>query len=57
LLKLSTDKILYEDEIFKKWTQLYAKNQDLFFEHYIKAHAKLSELGSKFHPKQGFYFS
>eukprot|EP01083_Nonionella_stella_P233907 823678_1 len=46
LLKLSTDKILYVDAEFKKYTMFYGQNQNKFFEDYVKAHVKLSECGS-----------
>jgi len=55
LLQLSTDKVLFVDENFKKYSELYAKNRDQFFQDYVKAHQKLSELGSKFNPSNGFY--
>ena len=55
LLQLSTDQILFIDPIFRKYAKLYAKNQNQFYEDYIAAHVKLSELGSKFRPSQGFY--
>jgi len=50
LLQLSTDKVLWIDAEFKKYAQQYAKDQNKFFEDYVKAHVKLSECGSKFRP-------
>lgn len=55
LLQLSTDKILHIDPIFKKYAEYYANNSNAFIEDYTKAHVKLSQLGSTFRPKQGFY--
>ncbi|KAL3690506.1 hypothetical protein R1sor_016815 [Riccia sorocarpa] len=54
LLVLPTDKILTEDSEFKKYTEKYAEDQDAFFKDYALAHAKLSELGSKWDPEGGF---
>lgn len=48
LLKLSTDKTLFDDEGFKPFAEKFRDDQDAFFESYAKAHKQLSELGSKF---------
>jgi len=48
LLWVETDQSLIDDPKFTIWYQRYAKEQDLFFDHYAKAHKKLSELGSEF---------
>ncbi|CAE7637849.1 APX8 [Symbiodinium sp. CCMP2592] len=53
LLWFPTDEALHTDPEFKKYFELYAKDQDAFFKDYAKAHKKLSELGSKFEPAQG----
>lgn len=53
LLKLSSDKTLFEDEGFKPFAEKFRDSQDAFFESYAKAHKKLSELGSKFDPADG----
>lgn len=53
LLKLSTDKILFADPGFKPFAEKFRDSQDAFFESYVKAHKKLSELGSKFEPAEG----
>lgn len=50
LLKLSTDRTLFEDEGFKPFAEKFRDSQDAFFESYAKAHKILSELGSKFEP-------
>uniref|UniRef100_A0A7S2V2W5 Plant heme peroxidase family profile domain-containing protein n=1 Tax=Fibrocapsa japonica TaxID=94617 RepID=A0A7S2V2W5_9STRA len=53
LLKLETDTSLFLDEGFLPTAQKYKSDQDAFFEDYAAAHAKLSELGSKFEPAEG----
>ncbi|VAI15011.1 unnamed protein product [Triticum turgidum subsp. durum] len=50
LLVLPTDAVLFEDSSFKIYAEKYAEDQDTFFEDYAEAHAKLSNLGSKFDP-------
>ncbi|KAH7663215.1 Class I peroxidase protein [Dioscorea alata] len=45
LLKLPTDKTLLEDPVFRKYVELYAKDEDAFFKDYAESHKKLSELG------------
>ena len=53
LLKLSSDRTLFEDDGFKPFAEKFRESQDAFFESYAKAHKKLSELGSKFEPAGG----
>lgn len=53
LLKLSTDKTLFDDDGFKPFAEKFRDSQDAFFESYAKAHKKLSEQGSKFDPAEG----
>jgi len=53
LLKLSTDRILFNDEGFKPFAEKYKASEAAFFADYAQAHAKLSELGSKFQPAEG----
>ncbi|KQJ92013.1 probable L-ascorbate peroxidase 6, chloroplastic/mitochondrial [Brachypodium distachyon] len=53
LLVLPTDAVLFEDPSFKIYAERYAEDQDTFFEDYAEAHAKLSNLGSKFDPPKG----
>ena len=48
LLKLSTDKTVFDDDGFRPFAEKFRDSQDAFFESYAKAHKKLSELGSKF---------
>lgn len=45
LLKLPTDKALVEDPAFRRYVELYAKDEDAFFREYAESHKKLSELG------------
>ncbi|KAD7117700.1 hypothetical protein R6Q59_013742 [Mikania micrantha] len=45
LLKLPTDKALVEDPKFRRYVELYAKDEDAFFKDYAESHKKLSELG------------
>ncbi|CAB4287827.1 unnamed protein product [Prunus armeniaca] len=45
LLKLPTDKVLVEDPVFRRYVELYAKNNEAFFRDYAVSHKKLSELG------------
>ncbi|XP_042509567.1 probable L-ascorbate peroxidase 4, peroxisomal isoform X2 [Macadamia integrifolia] len=49
LLQLPTDKALLEDPEFRRYVELYAKDEDVFFRDYAESHKKLSELG--FTPK------
>ncbi|CAA3009891.1 probable L-ascorbate peroxidase 6, chloroplastic isoform X2 [Olea europaea subsp. europaea] len=54
LLVLPTDAVLFEDPSFKEYAEKYAADQDAFFKDYAEAHAKLSNLGAKFEPPEGF---
>ncbi|KAL1554441.1 L-ascorbate peroxidase 3 [Salvia divinorum] len=45
LLKLSTDLALLDDPDFRRYVELYAKDEDAFFRDYTESHKKLSELG------------
>ncbi|CAM0911698.1 unnamed protein product [Alopecurus aequalis] len=51
LLKLPTDKALLDDPEFRRYVELYAKDEDIFFKDYAESHKKLSELG--FTPRSG----
>jgi L-ascorbate peroxidase len=51
LLKLPTDKALLDDPEFRRYVELYAKDEDTFFKDYAESHKKLSELG--FTPRSG----
>ncbi|XP_006652305.1 probable L-ascorbate peroxidase 7, chloroplastic [Oryza brachyantha] len=54
LLVLPTDAALFEDPTFKVYAEKYAEDQEVFFKDYAGAHAKLSNLGAKFNPPEGF---
>ncbi|KAE8689061.1 putative L-ascorbate peroxidase 3 [Hibiscus syriacus] len=45
LLKLPTDRALLDDPEFRKYVELYAKDEDAYFQDYTESHNKLSELG------------
>jgi catalase (peroxidase I) len=48
LVMLPTDYSLVKDGSFKKWVDVYAKDNDKFFEDFSKVVAKLFELGVPF---------
>ncbi|GAB4847554.1 L-ascorbate peroxidase 3 [Ancistrocladus abbreviatus] len=45
LLKLLTDEVLVDDPEFRRYVELYAKDEEAFFRDYAESHKKLSELG------------
>ncbi|RYP10048.1 hypothetical protein DL764_000906 [Monosporascus ibericus] len=45
LMMLPTDMSLLSDPAFRPWVERYARDKDLFFEHFAAAFAKLLELG------------
>lgn len=45
LVKLPTDKALVEDPEFRRFVEIYAKDEEAFFRDYAASHKKLSELG------------
>eukprot|EP00249_Psilotum_nudum_P017297 c26251_g1_i1 orf=686-1627(-) len=54
LLVLPTDAVLFTDPSFQIYAEKYAEDQEVFFTDYALAHSKLSELGAKFDPPEGF---
>ncbi|KAG0231727.1 heme peroxidase [Actinomortierella wolfii] len=48
LMMLPADMAMIKDKEFKKWVEAYAKDEQLFFDHFAKAAEKLFELGCKF---------
>ncbi|KAL7596199.1 hypothetical protein Lser_V15G30721 [Lactuca serriola] len=54
LLVLPTDAALFDDPSFKVFAEKYAEDEKAFFDDYAEAHAKLSNLGAKFDPTEGF---
>jgi len=47
LMMLPADLALLEDPEFKKWVEIYAKDEDRFFKDFAAAFQKLEELGTK----------
>lgn len=47
LMMLPTDYALVQDDKFKKWVEIYAKDEERFFKDFAKAYVKLNELGCK----------
>ncbi|KAL3147158.1 heme peroxidase [Trebouxia sp. C0010 RCD-2024] len=45
LMMLNTDMALIQDKSFRKWVELYAKDQDKFFDDFAAAYQKLLHLG------------
>lgn len=54
LIWFPTDEALHKDARFKAYFDKFAESQEAFFEAYARAHKKLSELGSRFEPGEGF---
>jgi cytochrome c peroxidase len=48
LMMLPSDMALLKDKEFKKWVEVYAKDEQKFFEDFAKATSKLFELGCAF---------
>lgn len=48
LMMLPSDLVIYQDPGFRKFVEMYAKDEDLFFKDFSKAFAKLLELGVPF---------
>ena len=46
-LKTEADLSLLQDSETRTWVEEYANDQALFFEHYAKAHVKVSEMGQE----------
>jgi catalase (peroxidase I) len=44
-LKMSSDLALINDHHFIKWVEVFANDQELFFEHFSGAYRKMSEIG------------
>jgi L-ascorbate peroxidase len=47
LLLLPTDKTLFLSPEFKQYSELYGRDEKIFFLDYSQAHKKMSELGAK----------
>lgn len=48
LLKMSSDKAVFQDEVFRKHAVRFRDDENAFFESYARAHKQLSELGCKY---------
>ena len=46
-LKTEADLSLLQDSETRTWVEEYANDEALFFEHYAKAHVKISEMGQE----------
>ncbi|KAG0197940.1 heme peroxidase [Mortierella sp. GBA30] len=55
LMMLPADMAMIKDKEFKKWCEIYAKDEKRFFEDFAKACAKLFELGCKFEDNAKVY--
>lgn len=54
LMMLPADLVLIQDPQFKKFVEMYAKDENLFFKDFAKAFQKLEELGVDF-PSSGWF--
>lgn len=54
-MMLPSDVALVADPAFKKWVEIYAKDEDRFFRDYAKAFSKLLELGVPFPSTKAWY--
>ncbi|XP_063710537.1 uncharacterized protein LOC134839058 isoform X2 [Symsagittifera roscoffensis] len=52
LMMLESDMALTRDPTFKKWVEIYAKDEEKFFKDFQAAFTKLTELGLKFPPAE-----
>jgi cytochrome c peroxidase len=54
-MMLPSDMVLILDPEFKKYVELFAKDEDAFFKEFSKAFAKLLELGVPFAATKKWY--
>mmetsp|Transcript_21772 Transcript_21772/g.49554 ORF Transcript_21772/g.49554 Transcript_21772/m.49554 type:complete len:313 (+) Transcript_21772:65-1003(+) len=54
LIRFPTDAVLAQDAAFREHCAKFAKSNPDFQDAYARAHKRLSELGSKFEPQEGF---
>jgi cytochrome c peroxidase len=54
-MMLPSDMALIADPAFKKWVEIYAKDEDRFFADYAKAFSKLLHLGVPSSPLKPWY--
>jgi cytochrome c peroxidase len=55
LMMLPSDMALIADPVFKKWVEVYAKDEDKFFQDFASAFAKLLHLGAPVSPLKPWY--
>ncbi|KAG0338115.1 heme peroxidase [Podila humilis] len=55
LMMLPADMVIRDDKEFRKWAEIYAKDEAKFFEDFAKAVQKLFELGVKFEANSKVY--
>ena len=54
-MMLPSDMVLIADPVFKKWVEIYAKDEDKFFSDFATAFSKLLHLGLPFSPAKPWY--
>jgi len=57
LMMLPADKIFLDDKDFRKYVEIYAKDQDRWFKDFAKAFQKLEELGVNFNSSWTEWFT
>lgn len=55
LMMLPSDMVLIADPVFKKWVEVYAKDEDKFFKDFASAFSKLLHLGVPVSPLKPWY--
>jgi len=55
LMMLPSDMVLLADPVFRKWVEIYAKDEDRFFKDFASAFSKLLHLGLPFSPVKPWY--
>lgn len=55
LMMLPSDMALIADPVFKKWVEVYAKDEDKFFKDFASAFSKLLHLGVPISPSKAWY--
>lgn len=55
LMMLPSDMVLLGDPVFKKWVEVYAKDEDKFFTDFASAFSKLLHLGVPISPAKPWY--
>ena len=55
LMMLPSDMMLISDPVFKKWVEVYAKDEDRFYKDFASAFSKLLHLGAPVSPLKPWY--